>query len=1298
MAEGGKLSFVKLNNKNYFNWKYRMEAFLIKEKVWNVLSENQVVLAENPTAAQQTAYDQWIERDSTARANIVLSIEDDQLVHIRGLTTSKAVWNALKTYHEKNTLVNKVSTLRRLCSMRLGESDDMAQHINSMSSLFHRCMDLGDNLPEPYQVAILLSSLPPSYDSLVTALEVRPEGELTLGTVKSKLLDESTRRKELNNSNESSNDTTVLKTMNKEIVCYFCKKRGHLKRDCVQYKEWKERKYGKNKNNNKNGKSNKGDKLNTVNKTESSDFLFSLCSQNSDDWIIDSGATSHVTNNKQLFDEFNATQSNVSVANGDKECVDGKGTCKIEMLNQSGIASTAVLTDVLYAPQINGNMISVIKLMKNGYSVHFKENICEIKQNDKQIAVADIVDDLFKIRQTDKMNAVVQNQHSNCIHYWHRIFGHRDPEAIKLMCSKNLIDINIADCGIKQQCETCLLGKLSRLPFPKKSNNISKQALDLIHTDVCGPMQTHTRNGKRYILTFIDDYSRYTVIYYLREKSEVFEKMKHYIEMVKNKFERKPKVIRSDRGGEYLAKDVQHYLENQGIKTQFTAPYCPEQNGVAERKNRTLIEMARCMLIDANLPNIFWDEAVNTANYIQNRIITKGANGIPFELWNGNKSGIDYFRIFGTKCFVFTPKEKRRKLDNTAKAMIFVGYDENSKAYRCYDSEQRKIVISRNVRFINVNPHANSEIYLDSKQLNETANNEGIDDEISDISDYVGDSEDAEMLMNDMGNYSFQDSPYGIRRSERQNKGVPPERYEQLNIIVEPKSLSDVLSSENKSEWIDAMDIEIQSMKKNDAWELCELPHDRKAIGSKWVYKAKFDSNGKVNKFKARLVAQGFSQKFGTDYDQIFAPVARQTTFRTLLSIASKENLFVRHIDAKSAFLNGELKETIYMKQPPGYESEENPNFVCHLKKSIYGLKQAANVWNNEIHTFLIKLNFEQSKNDSCLYSRRVMNDWCFLLIYVDDIILFSKSNEAIDNIIKLIASKFDIHDLGEIKYYLGMEVTKDNDGIYHLSQSHYIDKVVKDFCMANAKTSNVPMQLNYGKAEPNDEFLLSNSEYQSLIGSLLYISVNTRPDISSSISILAQKVSKPKQEDWNELKRVLKYLKGTSTLKLALAEKNFSGNLLHGYADANFAENKIDRKSNTGYLFKVNGGVVSWTSRKQNCVSLSSTEAEFIALSEACKETIWLQRILLDMQQKFETPTVIYEDNQSCLKLIQNQKLSNRTKHIDTRYHFVKDHIEKGAITCTYLETEKMLADILTKPLAANRFTKLRRDLGLYD
>lgn len=1290
-----------------------MEMYLIKEKLWKIVT-SEPIEKPDPTAndEQQESYNKWLDQDDEARAAIGLHVDDDQYGLLRGKTTSKEFWEVLKEHHEQNSYGNKVGLMRRACSMKMPEGSSMEVHIKEFNETFQRLDDLGESsLPERWRIRMLMTSLPKSYDPMISALEMRKEEELTMQLVQSKFLDEYKRRQ----GDEGDKTESVLKTTETGTTCFFCNKKGHMKKDCHKFKNWKQKK--------SNSESANVAKEPSKAKASNKEVLFTLSTLPDGAWIVDSGATSHITGSKQHFVSIDDKyRSEVDLANGNQVSIVGKGTCAIRCVNGNGKVTTATITDVLYAPQIGGNLLSVSKLAKKGFVLNFNDGACELKHGSKQIAVVDEFNNLYTLRQPDVVCAVGgTNKGKGCIHHWHRVFGHRDPRAIKEMFRDGLIEgAELIKCNCCNDCEVCLKAKTTRLPFSNEATNHSKSVLDLVHTDVCGPMQTASNTGKRYILTLIDDFSRFTVISLLSHKSEVESRIKEYISLVNNKFGGKPKIFRSDRGGEYLSNQFKAYLRNEGIEQQLTAPHTPQQNGIAERKNRTLMEMARCMLTDAQLPNMFWAEAVCAANYIQNRVLTRSTHKTPFELWYDRRPDARHMNIFGSKCFVHVPKENRRKLDNTAIEMILIGYDEQSKAYRCYNMASKKLTISRDVRFsIDAEQHETAvDIDVRGKQRNkETINNntkerseaanadedeeEVYDDCESNFDDTVvvtdGSDEQSDGIASDHNNNA--ENAEIPRRSKRSNKGVPPVRLaDYVCAIVEPKTLSQALSSDQKDKWVAAMDEEMKSLATNGTWDLCELPSGRTAIGSKWVYKAKTDALGEICRYKARLVAQGFSQKYGIDYDQVFAPVVKQTTFRILLSLASVEGLCVKHLDAKTAFLNGKLKETIYMRQPPGYEDESKPNLVCHLKKSLYGLKQAARSWNEEIKEILIEIGFHQSNADACLFSKRESDGWVYLLIYVDDMVVAAKSTSSIDRMKTAIQRRVDIKDLGDIQHYLGMEVTKDRNGVYHLCQSTYINQVARDFGLLESKASPVPIGVNYGKAtdETDGGLLLTNTKYQQLLGCLLYVSVNTRPDIAAAVAILAQRTSQPRQDDWNELKRVLRYLKGTAKIRLSMASGNASK--LVGYADANWAEDKKDRKSNSGYVFIFNGGVISWMCRKQTCVALSSTEAEFVALSEACQEAIWIRKVLLDLNQTIDSPTLIHEDNQSCLKLISGEKLSNRTKHIDTRKHFVKNHVDSGDIECDYCPTEEMMADLLTKPLSGPRIEKLRKMCGLND
>ncbi|KAG5666630.1 hypothetical protein PVAND_014646 [Polypedilum vanderplanki] len=872
--------------------------------------------------------------------------------------------------------------------------------------------------------------------------------------------------------------------------------------------------------------------------------------------------------------------------------------------------------------------------------------------------------------------------------------------------------------------------KRLRKSFPKEASK-PEEFLDLVVSDVCGPMQVKSIQGSRYFITFIEIYSGYTVVSFMKEKSEVPTKVIEYIESIKVKFGRKMKIFRSDRGTEYTNSRLQDYLRSEGIKFQSTVGYAPEQNGIAERKNRTLMEAARTMLFDSKLPKFLWAEAVNEACYNQNRLVSKLRNETPYEVYNKKKQYFKDFHIFGSEVYFKIPDEVRKKLDPKAKKGRYVGHDNQAKGYRVYEPDSRTVRIHREVVFINkynIGRNPIKDQVIKDYQIEESSDNIQNEDTKEDIQheetiikkpelskeNLQFDPEDLfeltppEEQIQNQGINENQEEPNQneeedideefhdaveeqeqlpiqepeviqieneVRRSGRVTAGKLPshlkdyELYQVLSTNSEPRTYKQAIQSEDKDKWIAAMDQEIKSLCDNDAWCLVDLPVGRKAVGSKWVFKRKENQDGHIIEYKARLVAQGYSQKYGEDYDEVFAPVTRSSTFRLLLAVSGRRKYYVKQFDIKTAFLNGELKEEIYLKQPPGYEINDQ---VLRLKKSLYGLKQAARVWNQTIHQVLIEDGFIQSQADMCFYIKNLSDKSCYLIIHVDDILIAGSDLEIISQ----------------------TQAKLNEEGNFFINQENYIKKIVSGASLSDAKPSRIPLDVGYYKLE--DEVLLEdNKEYRKLIGMLLYVSTNSRPDISSSVSILSQKVVSPSRTDLNEVKRIIRYLNSTRSLSLRLSTQD-QNEVIKFYSDANWAEDRRDRKSNSGHIGFVFGGAVSWACRKQVSVSLSSTEAEYIALTEATQEILWLKNLCEDFKINIKFPIEVKADNHSAIKMVDSHKFSNATKHIATRYHFIKEVKEKGVIQIKYVPAEDNIADMLTKALGAVKLKQLREAAGV--
>ena len=494
------------------------------------------------------------------------------------------------------------------------------------------------------------------------------------------------------------------------------------------------------------------------------------------------------------------------------------------------------------------------------------------------------------------------------------------------------------------------------------------------------------------------------------------------------------------------------------------------------------------------------------------------------------------------------------------------------------------------------------------------------------------------------------------------------------------------------------MDTEMKSMEENDVWDLVPLPAGRKIVGSKWVYKVKTGADGLIQRYKARLVAQGYTQRFGTDYDETFCPVIRQESLRVLMALSVKHGLQLHQMDVTTAFLNGTLEEEVFMKQPEGYEVQGKEQLVCRLKKSIYGLKQSPRCWNIALDSHLKEMGFSQSQNDPCIYRKDTDGEVFYVGVYVDDIILAGKSVSQLKQVKADLSSKFDMKDLGKLSYFLGMKVEQNGqNGSVWIGQRAYTESLLKRFGMEDCNPVSTPVDISskLTHATDNDD-CINQHEYQSAIGSLMYLSVSTRPDISYAVSSLARFSSKPTKEHWTALKHLLRYLKGSTKYGI-LCMKGGTSECI-GFSDADWAGDTNDRKSTSGYVFMLSGGAVSWSSKKQKCVALSTAEAEYIALSSAVQESVWLRQLIKELENSPETPTRILEDNQSAIAMTKNPQFHGRAKHIDIRHHFIREQVSRGTVQLKYCPTTEMTADILTKGLSRETFSKLRAKSGVIE
>jgi hypothetical protein len=460
------------------------------------------------------------------------------------------------------------------------------------------------------------------------------------------------------------------------------------------------------------------------------------------------------------------------------------------------------------------------------------------------------------------------------------------------------------------------------------------------------------------------------------------------------------------------------------------------------------------------------------------------------------------------------------------------------------------------------------------------------------------------------------------------------------------------------------------------------------------VFKIKRDAQGNIERYKARLVAKGFMQREGVDFTEVFAPVSKHTTLRVLLSQVAKEAMHLHQLDVKTAFLNGELEEDIYMKQPPGYE-QGGPHMVCHLHKALYGLRQAPRMWYAKLKSELEKIGFKASEADAGLFILEHCSNKVYLLVYVDDMLIASKDLTGVEHVKTTIGSIFKVRDLGEAKFFLGMEVSRDHKlSTIKLSQSKLTSEIVSRYGMTESKSRSTPISTGICLSKKGTELDKTRFPFTELVGSLLYLAACTRPDISQAVGVLSRYMAHPTEQHWNIAKDVLRYLLNTQNVGIVFQQ---SGCYLHGYCDADFAGDVDTRRSTTAYVFVLNGGAISWSSKLQATVAVSTAEAEYMSAASAVKEALWLRKLMVDFGFDYTAPVLISCDNQAALKLLVNPVVSARSKHIDVLHHFARERVARKEVSFVYCKTGDMIADCLTKPLPRDKLLKCCEGMGLF-
>ncbi|KAM1998218.1 hypothetical protein EV2_005744 [Malus domestica] len=764
---------------------------------------------------------------------------------------------------------------------------------------------------------------------------------------------------------------------------------------------------------------------------------------------------------------------------------------------------------------------------------------------------------------------------------------------------------------------------------------------------------------------------------------------------------------------------------------QYTTPGTPHQNGVAERKNRTLKDMVRSMLSHSQLLEFLWGEAIKTANYILNRVPSKSIPSTPFEIWTGRKLSLAHFHTWGCKAEARLYNPNERKLDPRTTSCYFVGYSERSKGFKFYcPHSHTRISETNNAKFIeDFNAtHCQSRNSYIFEEVGETEmasssntvtlpipmSNIATEDDIAATQPPV--TNENPVHIPDIQPLQPQESDVApapvLRKSQRPRKSAISDYYlvylQETDYDIgddnDPVSFQQAMQSDKAAFWKLAMEEELLSMAKNNVWSL-ETPHPKmKPIGCKWVFKTKHDSQGRIERHKARLVAKGFTQKEGLDYHETFSPFSTKDSLRIIMALTARFNLELHQMDVKTAFLNGSLDEDIYMVQPPGFIERGKENMVCKLNKSIYGLKQASRQWNQKFDEVITSFGFVMNKIDNCVYMKMINSRFIFLLLYVDDILLASSDIHLLQETKSMLSNSFDMKDMGEAHFVLGIEIIRDRSKrVLGLSQKNYINKVLRRFNMETCSGGDVPIGKGdkFSKSQcPKTDFeveAMKDKPYASLVGSVMYIQVCTRPDLAFTLSVLGRFQSNPGVSHWNAAKKVLRYLQKTKSYMLVYS---YAESLdLVCFSDADLAGDVDDRMSTNGYIFIMANGAISWKSEKQRTRAVSTMESEYIGCFEATRHGMWLRNLIRGMKvvSDIEKPLKLYCDNSSAVFFAKNNKRTEASRLLDIKYLTVQDKVREKSVDIEQLSTFHMVADPLTKAVNVTTFQRLVPKMGLH-
>ena len=1037
----------------------------------------------------------------------------------------------------------------------------------------------------------------------------------------------------------------------------------------------------------------------------------------------------------------------------------GVGTVQLSLF-VGGQQRLLNLTNALYCPDIQCNLVSASQLMDLKCSFTLNHRNCSMNGPDETLVAQFFRQSgllFFHTWHDQQFGLVAYSTSSNpARRLWHKRLGHLSKTNLeKLATISPGIDLNHdPDSGPEScACTACIRGRMKDVSHWRTLFDKDTKPFEVIFSDIKGPMTHSGYEGSKYFVTFIDAATKYSEVFMMKYRTEVPTCWRRF---KAHKERRGYKILRlhSDGGGEYCSDTFQNELRDDGIQFTYSTPESQQQNGMAERLNQTLHSKAFPSMLDSAVPDNYWPEAVKHANWLRNRLpvntleLDSREARTPYMLVHQKLTNddISYVRVFGCDVWYRAGSQKKHRafLDEKGQPGHFVGFDSRH-IIRIRDKQTGRLVRATIVRFEENHSRTLSETDGYQPKRHFPAQ----DSESSE-------SEDENERPTRFAH--FQDTTVqGLRRSRRQEKKIAkakatsrkiakamaperwpdspqrpqrikhmPRRYVQPEDLraqmaiptaaldttskvavsallshmtptepYEPTTLEQALTREDGLRWKVAADDEYNSLIENGTWTLVPPPtNGRKVLDAKWVFKYKRGDGTASIRHKARWVVKGFRQVYGLDYNDTFASVVKPMSYKTLFAIAAAQDYEIEQMDVKTAFLYGEIDEEIYLQQPIGFDDKSGR--VCKLNKALYGLKQSPRIWYSALSTFLLEIGFKPLDSDQSVFT----DGTTFIAVYVDDLLLIGPDEMKIAFLKIQLSAKFKMTDLGAASNYLGMEIQRDRPNRrLRINQRFYIEQGIRNFGLWDSPSpltpmSSAPLVSAGGDYKASSEF---KTRYQSAVGTLMYAMLGTRPDIAFAVSCVSRHAANPDGLHWKAVQRIFCYLLGTINMSLV-----YEGDIhnLRGFTDADYGGDLDTRRSTTGFVFDIGSGAISWSSKRQQTVSLSTCQAEYQAQTAGAKEAVWLRSLLHEILQPVddEAPyaTIIYGDNQGAIALAKDPKYHAKTKHIEIQHHWIREKVAGGEIELEYIHTSRQIADGLTKPLPKDTFCKFREAVGV--